>query len=371
MNFLLLTLVYIVVTVCQAEKRHHSSHYRPSHHRPYQQPQIIYVHEACCQSPVFVANRCQRKSGTSRYTGLPLTVCMCYVNRYTPQLQWYAQSCAASTTSTLTAAAATATTTTVAPTTTTTATTTTTTTTTPTTTAQQKFCPNSGCARRKRSVYDFMRSLRIAGGTPVTSTCDYPGVVAIQATATNGDVQTVCTGALISETEVQFPSNCADIMNLAGATNDMAVVDGTQISISSISSSKPLAIATLSTPVDINAAPSQACIYNKNMGAYSTSNCEIVGYGTDTTNQLQTVAQTSKVTFNAIACNGMDTSLTIPGASYGCASLEPNSAACAGDGGALIVCDLLSTQEKVVVGQAETFDCDTNNPAVYFQKFNV
>ncbi|KAK6178432.1 hypothetical protein SNE40_013223 [Patella caerulea] len=280
-----------------------------------------------------------------------------------------ASSCPASTVTAATSAITTAAPNTATTATSATTTTTTTTTPTPTTTAQQKFCPNSGCTRRKREAYSFFKALRIAGGTPVTSTCDYPGVVAIQATAPNGDVLTVCTGALISETEVQFPSNCAETLNLAGATNDVAVVDGTQITISSISSSKPLAIATLSTPVDINAAPSQACIYNKNMGAYS--NCEIVGYGTDTTNQLQTVAQTSKVTFNDIACNGIDTSLTIPEASYGCASLEPNSAACAGDGGALIVCDLLSTQEKVVVGQAETFDCDTNNPAVYFQNFDV
>ncbi|XP_050399423.1 uncharacterized protein LOC126816715 [Patella vulgata] len=364
MNSIVLTLMYIAVTVCQDQERHLSFHrfpYYGYYQPPPPPPRNLYAHENCCQSQEFKAAGCQLRSGTSRYTGLPLTLCKCCVGVDTyQQLYSMASSCATSTVT-----AATTATTTVAPTTVAA----TTTTTTPTTTAQQKFCPNSGCARRKRGTYDFFKTLRIAGGTSVTSTCDYPGVVAIQATAPNGDALTVCTGALISETEVQLPSNCAETLNLAGATNDVAVVDGNEIVIASISSSKPLAIATLSTPVDINAAPSQACIYNKNMGAYN--NCEIVGYGTDTTNQLQTVAQTSKVTFNDIACNGIDTSLTIPEASYGCASLEPNSAACAGDGGALIVCDLLSTQEKVVVGQAETFDCDTNNPAVYFQNFDV
>ncbi|ESO87897.1 hypothetical protein LOTGIDRAFT_234882 [Lottia gigantea] len=390
MNTALILLACVTAVFCEEESRHSVfyNYYRPPppvrrptyyHYTPtyYQRPTTrnLYLSENCCSLSESQAAGCQ-----TQMTWFGVNVCRCCVKDISSynalQTACNAALSAATATSATTPAPAAATTaattaTTAATTTTTTAATTTTTTTAaPTTTAPTKFCPNSGCSRKRRSEYGFFKSLRIEGGTPVSSTCDYPGVVGLEATAPTGDVITVCTGVLTSATTIQIPSNCAETLALPLAENDVAVVDGKKIPISTVSSDKPLATVTLSTPVDINAAPSQGCIYDTSMGAYDKSTCEIVGYGVDASNAKQTVPQTAKVTFDALACKNIDTTLTIPEATYGCATLD-NAAACAGDGGALITCDLVTTGEKVVVGQAETFDCNTGTPAVYFQNFDA
>ncbi|XP_041376860.1 uncharacterized protein LOC121389331 [Gigantopelta aegis] len=361
--------------------------YAPSYYQPWFQQCGKPMDMACCVSnPIVTQNACCSIYNSASVSG---GLCLCRRPAYCVVAPAAAVTTAAATTAAVTTAAVTtAAVTTAAVTTpavttaavTTAAVTTAAVTTAAVTTAAVTTAPattaaatTGGAKRSAMCPSTFTRRLRLINGNNIDE-CQVGGIVAIR---DKNAKFILCTGIMSDASTVVLPNYCQDLAGRNPA--DVEVVHGSQTSAASFITQNGAGgsgTVTLTGTIDTGCQTPYGCFYNANMDTTKIlwNKCSVLATGFTIDGDI-TSAKTSGATVTILGkavCSALETAGIITAdqqkvkdasKDYNC--FTSSATPCVGDQGGPVFCQT-TTEEVVIVGAIESFQCDSTEKYTLF-----